>query len=136
LPSDSVGVLHSPFDFHYPPSPLTRTSDRIAVANLVLLVFLALKNTPLAPLTAKSYEKLRPLHKVAGYTCIFTSCLHGIVYLAAWADSGELDSMQEVKNFAGAIAGLAMVLVGLSTITYLMRGYYERKFPSSTTRLR
>ncbi|CAI7633256.1 unnamed protein product [Penicillium manginii] len=97
----------------------------IAVANLVLLVFLALKNTPLAPLTAKSYEKLRPLHKVAGYTCIFTSCLHGIVYLAAWADSGELDSMQEVKNFAGAIAGLAMVLIGLSTITYLMRGYYE-----------
>lgn len=110
-------------------SPVTNPKIiRIAVANLVLLVFLALKNTPLAPLTANSYEKLRPLHKVAGYTCIFTSCLHGIVYLAAWSESGELDSMQEVKNFAGAIAGLAMVIIGLSTITYFMRGFYEREF--------
>ncbi|PWY67073.1 hypothetical protein BO94DRAFT_590981 [Aspergillus sclerotioniger CBS 115572] len=97
----------------------------ISVANLVLLVFLALKNTPLAPLTAKSYEKLRPLHKVAGYTCIFTSCLHGIVYLAAWSELGDLVSMQETRNLAGAIAGIAMVIIGLSTISYIMRGSYE-----------
>ncbi|KAJ5952097.1 FAD-binding 8 [Penicillium vulpinum] len=97
----------------------------ISVANLTLLVFLALKNTPLAPLTATSYEKLRPLHKVAGYTCIFTSVLHGIVYLSAWSEAGELYEMKETKNFAGAIAGLAMVIIGFSTITYLMRGHYE-----------
>ncbi|KAJ5607288.1 hypothetical protein N7537_003907 [Penicillium hordei] len=97
----------------------------ISVANLVLLVFLALKNTPLAPLTATSYEKLRPLHKVAGYTCIFTSVLHAIVYLSAWSLSGSLSEMKEVHNFAGAIAGFAMVIIGFSTITYFMRGYYE-----------
>ncbi|OQE45103.1 hypothetical protein PENCOP_c002G03822 [Penicillium coprophilum] len=97
----------------------------ISVANLVLLVFLALKNTPLAPLTATSYEKLRPLHKVAGYTCIFTSVLHGIVYLAAWSETGDLFKMEETSNFAGAIAGFAMVIIGFSTITYFMRGYYE-----------
>ncbi|KGO74387.1 FAD-binding 8 [Penicillium italicum] len=97
----------------------------VSVANLVLLVFLALKNTPLAPLTAKSYEKLRPLHKVAGYTCIFTSVLHSIVYLSAWSKSGSLHEMKEVNNFAGAIAGFAMVIIGFSTITYFMRGYYE-----------
>ncbi|KAJ5177779.1 FAD-binding 8 [Penicillium coprophilum] len=97
----------------------------ISVANLVLLVFLALKNTPLAPLTATSYEKLRPLHKVAGYTCIFTSVLHGIVYLAAWSETGDLYEMEETSNFAGAIAGFAMVIIGFSTITYFMRGYYE-----------
>ena len=91
----------------------------------MLLVFLALKNTPLAPLTAKSYEKLRPLHKVAGYTCIFTSCLHAIVYLAAWSESGDLASMRETRNLAGAIAGLAMVIIGLSTVSYIMRGSYE-----------
>ena len=97
------------------------------MANLVLLVFLALKNTPLAPLTATSYEKLRPFHKVAGYTCIFTSVLHGIVYLAAWSESGDLASMEESKNVAGAIAGMAMAIIGVSTITYFMRANYERE---------
>ncbi|GKZ49342.1 hypothetical protein AbraIFM66951_001746 [Aspergillus brasiliensis] len=99
--------------------------DGVSVANLVLLVFLALKNTPLAPLTATSYEKLRPLHKVAGYTCIFTSVLHGVVYLAAWSESGELASMGERKNYTGAIAGMAMVIIGCSTIKFFMRANYE-----------
>lgn len=97
------------------------------MANLVLLVFLALKNTPLAPLTATSYEKLRPLHKVAGYTCIFTSVLHGVVYLSALSESGHLAIMKETNNFAGPIAGTAMVIIGFSTITYFMRAYYERE---------
>jgi cytochrome bd-type quinol oxidase subunit 2 len=88
---------------------------------------MALKNTPLAPLTATSYEKLRPIHKVAGYTCIFTSVLHGVVYLAAWSESGNLAEMKESKNFAGAIAGMAMVIIGMSTITYIMRAHYERE---------
>lgn len=34
--------------------------------------------------------------------------------------------MAEEENFAGAIAGFAMVIIGFSTITYFMRGYYER----------
>ncbi|KGO45244.1 FAD-binding 8 [Penicillium expansum] len=97
----------------------------VSIANLVLLVFLALKNTPLAPLAATSYEKLRPLHKVAGYTCIFTSVLHSIVYLSAWSESGSLHKMGEAANFSGAIAGFAMVIIGFSTITYFMRGCYE-----------
>ncbi|KAJ5921484.1 hypothetical protein N7466_009810 [Penicillium verhagenii] len=97
----------------------------ISVANLVLLVFLALKNTPLAPLTGNSYEKLRPLHKVAGYTCIFTSVLHGIVYLSAWGETGKLATMSERKDYAGAIAGTAMVIIAFSTITYFTRRYYE-----------
>jgi hypothetical protein len=89
-----------------------------------------MKNTPLAPLAASSYEKLRPLHKVAGYTCIFTSCLHGIVYLKFLSQKGVLEIMSEPTNFSGPIAGTAMVIIGLSTITYFMRGYYERGFPS------
>ncbi|KAJ5770256.1 uncharacterized protein N7511_002307 [Penicillium nucicola] len=97
----------------------------ISIANLVLLVFLALKNTPLAPLAATSYEKLRPLHKVAGYTCIFTSCVHAAVYLSAWSLKGNLGDMAEAANFSGAIAGTAMVIIGISTITYFMHGYYE-----------
>ncbi|KAH8700219.1 ferric reductase NAD binding domain-containing protein [Talaromyces proteolyticus] len=97
----------------------------ISVANFVLLVFLALRNTPLAPLSGWSYEKLRPLHKTAGYTCITTSMLHATVYLSAWSEAGELGNMAEMQNFAGAIAGLAMVIIGLSTIGWLVRKSYE-----------
>jgi hypothetical protein len=95
------------------------------VANLFLLVFLALRNTPLAPLSGRSYEKLRPLHKTAGYTCITTSVLHAIVYLNAWAQANELENMREKENLAGGIAGLAMVIIGLSTIGWLVRRHYE-----------
>lgn len=95
------------------------------MANFVLLVFLALRNTPLAPLSGRSYEKLRPLHKTAGYTCITASILHAIVYLNAWAEANELETMREKENLAGGIAGLAMVIIGLSTISWLVRRYYE-----------
>jgi Na+-transporting methylmalonyl-CoA/oxaloacetate decarboxylase gamma subunit len=36
--------------------------------------------------------------------------------------------MKETENFCGPIAGMAMVIIGLSTITYFMRGFYEREF--------
>ncbi|KAB8270215.1 ferric reductase like transmembrane component-domain-containing protein [Aspergillus minisclerotigenes] len=97
----------------------------VALANLVLLVFLALRNTPLAPLTGRSYEKLRPLHKTAGYTTIGLMLLHAIVYLSAWSQSGSLHKMQEIDNAAGAVAGVAMFVIGLSTIGWFVRKSYE-----------
>ena len=33
--------------------------------------------------------------------------------------------MEERDNFAGAIAGTAMLIIAISTITYFMRGFYE-----------
>ncbi|GAB1200385.1 hypothetical protein APSETT444_009756 [Aspergillus pseudonomiae] len=47
------------------------------------------------------------------------------IALAAWSESGDLASMEESKNVAGAIAGMAMVIIGVSTITYFMRANYE-----------
>lgn len=95
------------------------------MANLVLLVFLALRNTPLAPLSGYSYDKIRPLHKVAGYTCILSSVLHGIVYLVAWAEIDHLGELRETENLVGPIAGLAMVIIAFSTITCFARRFYE-----------
>ncbi|KAF7718869.1 Uncharacterized protein PECH_007184 [Penicillium ucsense] len=97
----------------------------ISVANFVLLAFLAIRNTPLAPLSGTSYEKLRPLHKTAGYTCIATSVIHGVVYLNAWAQIDHLHEMGETSNLVGAIAGMAMVIIGISTIGWITRKYYE-----------
>ena len=110
----------------------TQTQSRVAVANLVLLVFLALRNTPLAPLSGYSYDKIRPLHKVAGYTCIFSSVLHGIVYLVAWAEIDHLAELRETENLAGPIAGLAMLIIAFSTITCFARQFYEGTSFSST----
>ncbi|KAJ5178778.1 hypothetical protein N7492_001988 [Penicillium capsulatum] len=100
----------------------------VALCNFVLLVFLSLRNTPLAPLSGYSYEKIRPLHKAAGYTCIFSSVLHGIVYLSAWSELDNLAEMRETENLVGAIAGLAMVIIGVSTITWFARRFYEGTF--------
>ncbi|KAJ5793171.1 uncharacterized protein N7503_009149 [Penicillium pulvis] len=97
----------------------------ISVANFVLLVFLALRNTPLAPLSGQSYEKLRPLHRVAGYTCIVSSIVHGILYLKEGAETGYLMLMRGREDLAGALAGLSMVIIGLSTISWFARRYYE-----------
>lgn len=95
------------------------------MANILLLTFLAPRNTPFAPLSGQSYEKLRPLHKTSGYTCITTSGLHGVVYLHTWSKSGDLHKMLKTKNLAGAIGGLAMVIIGFSTINWAMRKFYE-----------
>lgn len=41
----------------------------------IFAVFLALKNTPLAILTAYSYERLNSLHQIAGYTTLLYTIL-------------------------------------------------------------
>jgi hypothetical protein len=104
---------------------LSNIVSRLSIANFVLLVFLALRNTPLAPLSGQSYEKLRPLHKTAGYTCIATSVLHGIIYLADVSESGTLYKFRELDYLAGGIAGLSMVIIGVSTFGWFVRRSYE-----------
>jgi hypothetical protein len=95
----------------------------------MFLVFLALRNTPLTPLSGQSYEKLRPLHKTAGYTCIISAVLHAGVYLPTWHEAGILSEMQLTENLAGAIAGLSMLIIGLTTISWFRNRAYERKLP-------
>lgn len=97
----------------------------MTVANLTLLVFLSLRNTPLAPLSGKSYEKLRPLHKIAGYTTIVSAMLHGIAYVIGNHEMGRMDEFKEPNNIAGPIAGISMLIMGLSTLGGLARRNYE-----------
>ncbi|KAJ5812229.1 hypothetical protein N7474_008530 [Penicillium riverlandense] len=104
---------------------IARRLGWLSVANLALLVFLALKNTPLAPLTAQSYEKLRPLHKTAGYTCILVTVLHGLIFVIESAITDILYYFKEQKDYAGAIAGLAMILIAVSTVPWIMPKQYE-----------
>ncbi|KAJ5167712.1 uncharacterized protein N7482_003306 [Penicillium canariense] len=126
LPKGHVGVDNKLAKIeNFPRYTVAKRLGWISVANLVLVTFLSLKHTPLAPLCGRSYEKLRPLHKTAGYTCITTSVLHAIVYLNAWAQAHELKNMRERNNLTGGFAGLAMVIIGISTIGWFTRRYYE-----------
>jgi hypothetical protein len=93
--------------------------------NVCLVIFLSLKNTPLAILSTSSYDKLMPLHKVSGYTAIVAAWIHAIVYLEAWAQTANLHGILEVDNIAGVMGGIALLLIGVSTLSYVRERLYE-----------
>lgn len=66
-----------------------------------------------------------PLHKAAGYTCIVASLVHAIVYLNAWAKADTLHGMLEPTQVAGIMGGIALLLIGVSTVPYIRRQRYE-----------
>lgn len=96
----------------------------MAVANIVLLVFLALRHTPLAPLSGTSYEKLRPLHKMAGYTCVLLAVTHALIWIISSAEENMLFYLKSRSDIGGATAALAMLLIFLSTLA-VPRWWYE-----------
>jgi membrane-bound acyltransferase YfiQ involved in biofilm formation len=59
-------------------SHLARRLGWMAILNMAFLFFLALKNTPLAFLTAYSYERLNGLHQIVGYTTILYTVIHAM----------------------------------------------------------
>ncbi|KAJ5239404.1 hypothetical protein N7468_004023 [Penicillium chermesinum] len=106
------------------PSEVAKRLGWMTVANLVFLVFLALRHTPLAPLSGTSYEKLRPLHKMAGYTCILLAVVHALIWIITSAKEDVLFYLRQRADIAGATAALSMVLIFLSTLG-LPRWSYE-----------
>ncbi|KAE9368550.1 hypothetical protein N431DRAFT_547515 [Stipitochalara longipes BDJ] len=85
----------------------------ITTCNIALITFLALKNTPLAFLTAYSYERLNILHQAAGYCTVFFAILHAVLYIAT-----------DAKLVMGIVAGFAMLSM-LTTALILRRIRYE-----------
>ncbi|KAK3394887.1 ferric reductase NAD binding domain-containing protein [Podospora didyma] len=97
----------------------------MALANLAFVVFLALKNTPLAFLTAYSYERLNCLHHVAGYTMFVQMVLHSSLYTAFFNNSGRLVAIyEEREQIAGIVVGFSMLSVIFSAV-FLRRVRYE-----------
>ncbi|KAH8700857.1 ferric reductase NAD binding domain-containing protein [Talaromyces proteolyticus] len=98
----------------------------MAVLNLVIVIFLSLKHTPLALLSVSSYEKLLPLHKVAGYTTIIAAWAHGILNFKYFSDLGLLNAVVEEDGLlAGVLGIIGFAVIGISTFPWLMKGGYE-----------
>ena len=93
--------------------------------NLSVVIFLALKNTPLAFLTAYSYERLNCLHQIAGCTMFIMMVLHAALYTSFFAGQGRLMSIYSTSSGIGAIvAGFAFLSV-VSSALVLRRVWYE-----------
>ncbi|KAI1142538.1 ferric reductase NAD binding domain-containing protein [Hypoxylon sp. FL0543] len=98
------------------PTNLAARFGWMATGNLVFVVFLALKNTPLAILTAYSYERLNVLHQIAGYATAIYMIIHGSIYSAYFIGAGRISVLREDVVTAGIILGFAMftsVLAGM-----------------------
>lgn len=93
---------------------MANEQDRMLCANLCLVVFLALKNTPLAILSAYSYERLNGLHQIAGYTTIGYLVLHASMYSRYFLAQGMTSVFENDSVKAGIVAGFALLGVFLS----------------------
>ncbi|KAK1828176.1 hypothetical protein QBC39DRAFT_290088 [Podospora conica] len=97
----------------------------MALANLVFVIFLALKNTPLAFLTAYSYERLNCLHQIAGLMVFGYIVVHASLYTDYFNSSGRLATKYSDRNMIAAIVAGFSVLSGIFSALVLRRIWYE-----------
>lgn len=91
---------------------------------MCVVVFLGLKNTPLAFLISWSYERLNPLHQVAGYATLIHIILHTACYCAYFVGAGRASRLLYPEEIYGMVAGLSFVALGVSG-AIVRRWWYE-----------
>lgn len=96
------------------------------IANFCVVVFLALKNTPLAVLSAYSYERLNGLHQIAGYTTFVHLVLHASMYANYFMKSGYTAILRSESVKAGYVAGFAFL--GLAFSGAIIRQFWYEAF--------
>ncbi|ATY65523.1 Ferric reductase-like transmembrane component [Cordyceps militaris CM01] len=96
----------------------------LALANMIFSVFLALKNTPLAFLTAWSYERLNILHRYSGMFAVLHMIIHAITYSAYFAGQGQPEMLTMKSSIYGILAGASFFLLGVSGVV-LRPWWYE-----------
>lgn len=96
----------------------------MAVVNLALVIFLALKNTPLAFLTAWSYERLNILHQVSGYATVVFVILHASCYSSYFAMEGRVEMITRLTSVYGIAASLCFLILAFAA-TVIRRWWYE-----------
>ncbi|KAL2264934.1 hypothetical protein VTJ83DRAFT_7444 [Remersonia thermophila] len=99
----------------------------ISLGNMVIVIFLALKNTPLSFLTAHSYEQLNGLHQIAGCVMFILMVLHAALYTAYFNGQGRMESIYaEPDRIAGIVSGFAFLGAVFSAI--FLRSYWYELF--------
>lgn len=96
----------------------------MATGNMALVVFLALRNTPLAILTSYSYERLNVLHQISGYTTVLYMILHAAIYSAYFLTSHNAEVLRQDLVTAGIVLGFLMLASAVEAAV-LRRFQYE-----------
>ncbi|KAH8804906.1 hypothetical protein F5884DRAFT_835327 [Xylogone sp. PMI_703] len=96
---------------------------RICASNICLLVFLAMKNTPLSFMTSYSYKYLNILHRLAGWTTMAMIVLHVILYLIAYSYRDKMDSFRSRNIIYGEVAAACAFVMCL--FAAMRRRFYE-----------
>ncbi|QBZ62162.1 hypothetical protein PoMZ_11038 [Pyricularia oryzae] len=96
----------------------------LLTCNLALVVFLALKNTPLAFLTAYSHERLNNLHQLAGCVTFLMVVLHSILYTLVFTTSNRYEKLRAPEQIAGIVSSFAFLVLVATAIT-MRRFCYE-----------
>lgn len=76
----------------------------MAIANLLIVVLLSLKNTPVVILMASSYERLNILHRIAGYTTLIFVIIHACTYAAVFGAQDFLERLLVKEEIFGMVA--------------------------------
>ncbi|KAL0931285.1 Ferric/cupric reductase transmembrane component 2-like protein 3 [Colletotrichum truncatum] len=116
--------IHSDYDAMPMQSVIAARTGWLALANICFTVFLSLRNTPLAYLTAWSYERLKFLHGIAGITIVVHTIIHGACYSSFFIQQNNAIRLQVLDEIYGIVAGfmlLSMVIVAV----ILSRKHYE-----------
>ncbi|KAH7162077.1 ferric reductase NAD binding domain-containing protein [Dactylonectria estremocensis] len=83
----------------------------MATANILLAVFLGLKNTPLRFLTSETYNRLNLLHRTVGYTATAQTLLHATLYMIRFGGKNRWDILIYRPNLEGSISGIGMLIL-------------------------
>ncbi|RGP79151.1 hypothetical protein FLONG3_2722 [Fusarium longipes] len=76
----------------------------MAIFNLLIVVLLSLKNTPVVLLMASSYERLHILHRIAGYTTLTFAMVHSSTYTAVFGSQNFLEHLLVKEEIFGMVA--------------------------------
>jgi predicted ferric reductase len=96
----------------------------MTISNLVVVVFLSLKNTPLAFFSAWSYERLNKLHQVAGYVTTSLVIIHASSYATYFSEMENFKKLRANEEIFGYAAGFSFLFIAFSAIV-VRRFWYE-----------
>ncbi|SPN99531.1 related to ferric-chelate reductase [Cephalotrichum gorgonifer] len=96
----------------------------LAVANMVVAVFLSLKNTPLAYISAWSYERVNVMHKIVGSVTMVAVILHACTYASYFGTSGNVKRLREHEEIFGIVSGFCMLALVFAAVV-IRRFMYE-----------
>ncbi|OLN96666.1 Ferric/cupric reductase transmembrane component 2-like protein 3 [Colletotrichum chlorophyti] len=115
--------IHSDYDALPMQSVIAARTGWLALINICFVVFLSLRNTPLAYLTAWSYERLKFLHGIAGFTIVVHVAIHGACYSSFFIEQNNAIRLQVLDEIYGIVAGFTLLSMTIVAVIFSRKRY-------------